>query len=106
MASSAESLTKNLEEMKINDDCFFGKDLSYEQNLLEKIKEKIEQEIPDSEISYSFRKRSMTICFENEMMNEKIAKDLLFKVDWLMDEHFKKKKWAARIRLVFKVFSC
>ena len=91
MASSAESLTKNLEEMKINDDCFFGKDLSYEQNFLEKIKEKIEQEILDSEISYSFRKRSMTICFENKMMNEKISKDLLFKVDWLMDEHFKKK---------------
>ena len=73
--------------MKINDDCFFGKYLSYEQNFLEKIKEKVEKEIPDSEISYSFRTRSLTIYFENEMMNEKIAKDLLFKVNWLMDEH-------------------
>ena len=66
MAPSVESLTKNLEEMKINDHCFFGKDLSYEQNFLEKIKKKIEQDIPDSEISYSFRKRLMTICFEKK----------------------------------------
>ena len=73
--------------MKNNDDCFFGKDLFYEQNFLEKIKEKVEQEIPDSEISYSFRTRLMTMYFENKMMNEKIAKDLLFKVNWLMDEH-------------------
>ena len=29
------------------------------------------------------------------MMNEKIAKDLLFKVDWLMDEHLKKKKMGC-----------
>ena len=65
---------------------FFGKDLSYEQNFLEKIK-KIEQEIPVSEISYSSRKSLMAICFENKMMNEKIAKDPLFKVDRLMDEH-------------------
>ena len=41
MAPSVESLTKNLEEMKINDHCFFGKDLSYEQNFLEKIKKKL-----------------------------------------------------------------
>ena len=39
------------------------------------------------------------------MMNEKIAKDLLLKIDWLMDEHFFKKKWAARIRLVLKVLN-
>ena len=72
--------------------------MSYEQNLLEKIEEKIEKEIPGSEISYFFRKRSMALCFEIPSMNEKIAKDLLLKIDWLMDEHFFKKKWAARVR--------
>ena len=91
--------------MKINDDCFFGKDLSHEQNILEKVKENIEQEILDSEISYSLRERSLTICFENKMMNEKIANVLLFKVDWLMDEHFFKKNglrelgWCSRYLL-------
>ena len=55
---------------------------------LEKIEQKIEKEIPGSEISYFFRKRSMVQCFEIPLMNEKIAKDLLLKIDWLMDEHF------------------
>ena len=26
----------------------------------------------------------MSLCLENSKMNEKIAKDLLFKIDWLM----------------------
>ena len=61
--------------------------ISYEQNFLEKIEEKIEKEIPGSDISF-FWKRSMALCFEIPSMNEKIAKDLLLKIDWLMDEHF------------------
>ena len=94
VANSVESLITQLEE-----------DLSYEQNFLEKIEEKIEKEIPGSEISYLFRKRSMALCFEIPSMNEKIAKDLLLKIDWLMYEDFFLKKWAARIRMVSKVFS-
>ena len=39
MANSVESLIKQLEEMKINDDCFLGKDLSDEKIFLEKIEE-------------------------------------------------------------------
>ena len=30
----------------------------------------------------------MSVCFENSIMNEKIAKDLLSKINWLMDAHF------------------
>ena len=105
MANSVESLIKQLEKVKINDDCFFGEDLSYEQNVLEMIEEKIEKEVPGSEISYFFRKRSMALCFEIPSMNEKIAKDLLLKIDCLMNEHFKKKNWASRIRMVFKIFT-
>ena len=33
----------------------------------------------------------MALCFEIAMMSETIAKDLLLKIDWLMDEHFIKK---------------
>ena len=72
MANSVESLITQLEEVKINNNCFFGEDLSYEQNFLEKIEEKIEKEIPGSEICYLFRKRSMALCFEIPSMNEKI----------------------------------
>ena len=77
--------------MKINDDYFFGKDLSYKNNLMEKVKEKVENEIPCSQISYVFKKRSMALCFEIPTMNEKNTKDMLLKIDWFMDEHFFKK---------------
>ena len=86
MGNSVESRIKQLEEVKINDDCFLGEDLSYEQNFLEKIEQKIEKEIPGSEISYFFRKRSVALFFEIPSMNEKIANNLLLKIDWLMDE--------------------
>ena len=74
--------------MEISDDCFFGNDFSYEKEFLEKIEEKIEQDIPGSEISYFVRKRSMSLCFEIPKMSEKITKGLLFKIDLLMDEYF------------------
>ena len=105
MANSVESLIKQLEEVKINDDCFFGEDLSYEQIFFEKIEEKIEKEIPASEISYFFRKRSMALCFEIPSMNEKIAKDLLLKIDWLMDEHFFKKNGLRELDGVQSIYS-
>ena len=105
MANSVESLIKQLEEVKINNDCFFGEDLSYEQNFLEKIEEKIEKEVPGSEISYFFRKRSMALCFEIPSMNEKIAKDLLLKIDWLMDEHFFKKNGLRELDGVQSIYS-
>ena len=57
-----------------------------------KREEKMEKEIPGSEISYFFRKRSIALCFEIPLMNEKIAKDLLLKIDSLMDEQFLKKE--------------
>ena len=105
MANSVESLIKQLEEVNINNDCFFGEDLSYEQNFLEKIEEKIEKEVPGSEISYFFRKRSMALCFEIPSMNEKIAKDLLLKIDWLMDEHFFKKNGLRELDGVQSIYS-
>ena len=70
---------KKLEEVKISDDCFFGEDLSYEQEFLNKVGEKIEKEIEGSEVSYFFSKRSMIVCFEISKINESIAKQLLVK---------------------------
>ena len=74
--------------MKISVDCFFGDDLSYEEKFLNEIETKIKKEIKNSEISWYLSKRSMSVCFENSIMNEKIAKDLLSKINWLMDAHF------------------
>ena len=64
MAYSVEALTKKMQEVKISDDWFFGNDLSCQKEFLEKFENKIEQDIPDSEISYFFRKMSMYLCFE------------------------------------------
>ena len=100
MAYSVEALTKKMQEVKINDDCFFGNDLSYQKEFLEKIENKIEQDIPDSEISYFLKKMSMYLHFEIPKVSEKIAKGLLFKTDWLMDEYFLKKEWVTRVTLV------
>lgn len=91
--------------MKISDDCFYGKSISNEQEFLDQTLKKTEQEIQGSEISYFLSKRSMSLCFEMSKMNEKIAKDLLFKIDWLMDAYFFSRKWAERIRMVFEVFT-
>ena len=105
MANSVESLIKQLEEVNINDDCFLGKDLPYQKKFLEKIEEKIEKEIPGFEISYFFRKGSMALCFEISSTNEKIAKDLLLKIDWLMDEHFFKKNGLRELDGVQSIYS-
>ena len=74
-------MTKKLEEVKISDDCCFGDDLSYEEKFLNEIETKIEKEIENSEISWYLSKRSMTVCFENSIMNGKTAKNLLSKMD-------------------------
>ena len=43
MACSVDFLTKKLEEIKISEDIFLGKDLSYEEKFLNSVIEKIEQ---------------------------------------------------------------
>ena len=52
MACFVDFLMKKLEEMKICDDIFLGKDLSYEEKFLNSVIEKTEQEIEDCEVSY------------------------------------------------------
>ena len=47
MVHSVDLLTKKLEEIKIADDIFLGKDLSYEQNFLNTIIEKLDKELKE-----------------------------------------------------------
>ena len=88
MACNVNFLTKMLEEIKISEDIFLGKDLSYEEKFLNSVIEKIEQKIEDCEVSYCLNKKYMTICYESLTMTETIARKLLKMVDWLMEEHF------------------
>ena len=43
---------------------FFGKNLSYEQNFVNAIIEKLDEELKDCEVSSYLNKKSMAICFE------------------------------------------
>ena len=47
----------------------------------------------------------MALCFEISSTNEKIAKDLLLKIDWLMDEHFLKKNGLRELDGVQSIYS-
>ena len=92
MACNMDLLTKKLDEIKINEDVFLGNDLTFEQRFLNKLIEKIEQEIEqekiECEVSYYLHKKSMSICCETSIMTETIARKLLKLTDQLMDKHF------------------
>ena len=92
MAHSMDFLVKKLDKIKINDDVFLGNDLTFEQNFLNKLIEKIEEEIEnqnvDGEVSYYLHQISMSICCETSIMTETLARKLLKLTNWLMDEHF------------------
>ena len=60
MACSMDFVVEKLDRIKINDDAFFGDDLTFEQKNLNKLIEKIEEEIEnqnfEGEVSYYFTK--------------------------------------------------
>ena len=86
MAHSVDVLTKKLEETKIADDIFSGKDLSYEPNFLNAVTEKFRKELEHCKVFTYLSKRSMTICCETFILTEVTGKKLLNVVD--RDEHF------------------
>ena len=53
MATGIESITEKLEQVKINNDSYFGNNLSSEKEFLEKIKEKIKEKIPEFEEEFN-----------------------------------------------------
>ena len=91
MACNVDLLTKKLDEIKINEDVFLVNDLTFKQRFLNKLIEKIEQEIEqekiECEVSYYLHKKSMSICYKTSIMTETIARKLLKLTDRLMDEH-------------------
>ena len=88
MAHSVDVLTKKLEETRIADNIFSGKDLSYEQDVLNAVTEKFGKELEHCEVSTYLSKRSMTICCETFVLTEVTDKELLNVVDRLLDEYF------------------
>ena len=54
---SIEFLVKELDKIKISDDGFFGKDLTFLNKLIEKIEEVIEQQNVEGEVYFTFTKK-------------------------------------------------
>ena len=88
IAHSVDFLTKKLEQTKIADDIFSGKDLSYEENFLNAIIEKFGKEFKHCEVPFYLSKTSMTICCEALTVTKEIAKNLIKIVERLIEEHF------------------
>ena len=101
MACNIDLLAKRLDKIKINEDVSLCNDLTFEQIFLNKLIEKIEQEIEkekiECEVSYYLHKKSMSICCETLIMTETIARKLLKLTDWLMDKHFFEKDGLRKL---------
>ena len=65
-----ESFTKGIEQIKINDEYYFGDNLSYELDFLNDTRKKIEEEIFDSKCSFYFGKRAMSMSVELKQITE------------------------------------
>ena len=73
--------------------CFLGNDLAFEQRFLNKLIEKIEQEIEqekiECEVSYYLHTKGMSICCKTSIMTQTVARKLLKLTDRLMvNGHF------------------
>ena len=99
-------LTKKTDKIKMNEDDFLGYDLIFEQRFLNKLIEKIEQEIEqhkiveekmECEVSYYMHKKIMSICCQTSIMTETIARKLLKLTDRLMNEHFFEKDGLRKL---------
>ena len=59
-----ESLSQQLRDVNLSDDFYVGSDLSNKANLLEKAKEKIEEQFASSNCGLFIRKRIMCLSVE------------------------------------------
>ena len=83
-----EVLTKETQEIKIEDDILLGNDVSFEQKFLNNVNDKCSEEIENCKVQFYVSKKSMTICCETLIITETIAKSLLDIVDSVMKQHF------------------
>ena len=83
MAHSVDVLAKKLEEIKIANSIFFGKDLSYEQNFLNVIIEKLGEELKDCKVSSYF------LVVVNRLLDEHFFEgNGLVQLGWCLAEGF------------------
>ena len=87
-AQSMELLTKEMQEIKSEDNILLGNDLSFEQKFLNDAVDKCSEESENCEVSFYFSKKSMNIFCETLIITKTIAEYLLDIVDSVMKQHF------------------
>ena len=88
MAQGIELLTEKIQDIKINNNILFGKDLSFEQKFLNQIVEVCDEKKKDCEVSFHLSKRSIYICCEMSTLTTTNARMLLDVVDSSMKKLF------------------
>ena len=86
-----ESMTKALTKMNLNEEFYFGKDLSNESNLLEEVKKVFNREF-NTDVGTFYSKTVMTVSIELNKVDLEISKKLIFNIASLLDVYFGQKK--------------
>ena len=87
------SLTKALEKMNLNEEYYFGDNLSKEQDFLEVAKKKVEKIFDSTNCSFYYGRKMMTFSVElYTPPSSEFASKLLFHIDAILDIYFEKKK--------------
>ena len=87
------SLTKALEKMNLNEEYYFGDNLSKEQDFLEVAKKKVEEIFDSTNCSFYYGRKMMTFSVElYTPPSSEFASKLLFHIDAILDIYFEKKK--------------
>ena len=86
-----ESMTKALTKMNLNEEFYFGKDLSNESNFLEEVKKVFNREF-NEDVGTFYSKTVMTVSIELNKVDLEISKKLIFNIASLLDVYFGQKK--------------
>ena len=91
-----ESMTKALAKMNLNEEFYFGKDLSNKSNFLEEVKKLFNREF-NADVGTFYSKKVMTVFIELNKTDLEISKKLIFNIDSILDVHIGQKKTLYEI---------
>ena len=96
-----ESMTKALAKRNLNEEFYFGKDLSNESNFLEEVKKIFNREL-NVDVGTFYNNKVITVSIKLNKTDLEISKKLIFNIDLILDVYFDQKKalfeisWCSR----------
>ena len=82
--------------MNLNEEFYFGKDLSNKSNFLEEVKKLFNREF-NADVGTFYSKKVMTVFIELNKTDLEISKKLIFNIDSILDVYFDQKKTLFEI---------